>query len=58
MMKNQMQMNALYTLQTATGQDVPAIGEAVLTLNVKYIRLKHNFVAADIVDECILGLNF
>lgn len=44
-------------LQTATGEKVPVLGEAVVNLALGRFQLRHKVLVADIKDDLILGLD-
>lgn len=47
-----------YVLQTVTGESAPVLGEAMLTVDLDGCVYRHNFLVADIIDDCIMGLDF
>lgn len=57
---DEMKINPRYDsfLETATGERAPIYGEAPVNIQIANEVVKHVFLVADIVDECILGLDF
>ncbi|KAI5738489.1 hypothetical protein M8J77_007742 [Diaphorina citri] len=47
-----------YTLKTATGEQSRVYGEIEVTMQLGNVEMRHTFVVADIVDDCILGFDF
>ncbi|KAI5738446.1 hypothetical protein M8J77_007184 [Diaphorina citri] len=47
-----------YTLKTATGEQSRVYGEIEETMQLGNVEMRHTFVVADIVDDCILGFDF
>ncbi|KAI5718730.1 hypothetical protein M8J77_025938 [Diaphorina citri] len=47
-----------YTLKTATGEQSRVYGEIEVTMQLGNVKMRHTFVVADIVDDCILGFDF
>lgn len=47
-----------YNLKTATGELVPVLGEIKIMLQLGDDYFQHDFLIADITDDCILGLDF
>ncbi|KAI5754399.1 hypothetical protein M8J77_008276 [Diaphorina citri] len=47
-----------YTLKTATGEQSRVYGEIEVTIQLGNVEMRHKFVVADIVDDCILGFDF
>ena len=47
-----------YILRTATGEVVPSLGVAKLDIWIGNGVLQHDFIVANIADECILGMDF
>lgn len=45
-------------LLTASGQPIPVLGETSVTMYVGGSSYSHNVIVAEIVDDCILGLDF
>ncbi|CAG5023448.1 unnamed protein product [Parnassius apollo] len=48
----------LIRLVTATGQRIPVRGEKEMELKLGNVTYLHNVIVADIMDDCILGLDF
>ncbi|KAI5756531.1 hypothetical protein M8J77_025698 [Diaphorina citri] len=47
-----------YTLKTATGEQSRVYGEIEVKIQLGNVEMRHTFVVADIVDDCILGFDF
>ncbi|KAI5742809.1 hypothetical protein M8J77_011525 [Diaphorina citri] len=47
-----------YTLKTATGEQSRVYGEIEVKIQLGNVKMRHTFVVADIVDDCILGFDF
>ncbi|KAI5748243.1 hypothetical protein M8J77_023412 [Diaphorina citri] len=47
-----------YTLKTATGEQSRVYGEIEVTMQLGNVEMRHTFVVADILDDCILGFDF
>uniref|UniRef100_A0A8D8T2Y1 Integrase p58-like C-terminal domain-containing protein n=1 Tax=Cacopsylla melanoneura TaxID=428564 RepID=A0A8D8T2Y1_9HEMI len=47
-----------YVLRTATGEEVPVYGQVKLNTQLGSVSVIHTYLLADIVDECIMGLDF
>ncbi|KAI5715603.1 hypothetical protein M8J77_019158 [Diaphorina citri] len=47
-----------YTLKTATGEQSRVYGEIEVTMQLGNVEMRHTFVVADIIDDCILGFDF
>ncbi|KAI5725816.1 hypothetical protein M8J77_020471 [Diaphorina citri] len=45
-------------MRTATGHEAPVYGEVKLDTRLGSVIIPHTYLLADIVDECILGLDF
>lgn len=45
-------------LSTATGQRIPVRGEMKITVKLGERVYRHNVIVADILDDCIIGLDF
>ncbi|XP_045446408.1 uncharacterized protein LOC123654553 [Melitaea cinxia] len=45
-------------LLTASGQPIPVLGEMSVTMYVGGSSYSHNVIVAEIMDDCILGLDF
>lgn len=49
---------SFFKLQTASGQLLPVFGEINQLVVIGKLEFRHKFLVADIVDKCILGLDF
>lgn len=47
-----------YLLRTATGEVAKIYGELTMDIELGGVQFPHTFLAADIIDECILGVDF
>lgn len=47
-----------YNLRTATGESAKVYGEVALNIQLAGITISHSFLVADIIDECIMGMDF
>lgn len=45
-------------LLSASGQQIPVLGEVSVTMQVGEVTYTHNVIVAEIMDDCILGLDF
>ena len=45
-------------LRTVTGDTTPLLSRAGLTLQLGSLTTNHDFYSADIVDDCILGMDY
>ena len=46
------------SLKTVTGQKIPIIGQIKLPFETGSVRMIHNFLVAEITEDCVLGLDF
>jgi hypothetical protein len=47
-----------YSLKTASGEMLPILGQVNLAVQLGGQSFSHQFLVADIIDNCILGLDF
>lgn len=47
-----------YVLRTATGEAVPVLGEVNRKVQLGDLEFRHDFLVANITDECIIGMDF
>ncbi|XP_055878248.1 uncharacterized protein LOC129924905 [Biomphalaria glabrata] len=47
-----------YTLKTASGELIPVLGQVKLNFEIQTQPFCHEFLIANVTDECILGLDF
>uniref|UniRef100_A0A2C9L1Z0 Peptidase A2 domain-containing protein n=1 Tax=Biomphalaria glabrata TaxID=6526 RepID=A0A2C9L1Z0_BIOGL len=47
-----------YTLKTAGGEQLPILGQIRLDFEIGSQLFSHDFLIANVVDDCILGLDF
>jgi hypothetical protein len=53
-----MKQSCKYILTTATGSLIAVMGEAKLKVQLAQEAFEQEFIVADIVDECLLRLDF